>query len=674
MNKNSKCILEEIKRTLQHTNSRLLIDKILAFDEDLKKLNLDYLKDGWDEGSDIRTQSEEPTPNQHTMQPRKQDLRIKMMTLQNFRTFPSHDQIPFGITFTKSGCTEPCSIFLVGKNGTGKSTIFDALEWIYTGRVRNAENRGIYSHDALKAYLTYGFGNLENITVDSVIIGTRMTGLGNKDWNLNTNNPLCVPAICCSDMDIEEISKFGEDTIVGSGQDTLADRASEFQKFIRRQLGYEDCTVLLEKLKEIGEEISYLSHKIEQRKSLSYLSANDFKKIRKFLKVLCCEIKPVEAEKYRKYSKRKLIERCASNMNVPKVMKTNNYPFKELWIELQENTRLRDEMNRAPRGIGFIREGETDEAARPTIDEIGNRINEGVNHLEAIHKRINQALDQVNKPEVDDGYNDAITSLNNDLQFVENRCDGLPYRSFELQRLQGKYHLLGNAMLELSQKLLPKLAHLFEMEASDNVYTSKFPDKLNSFVKQVLNHYSEKGEEFEVRSTANSFEVIIRVKNKDGRTYETTPQKYLNTFRFRLYALLMKIALAFYYMKENNCLAPIVIDDVFNASDFENSVSLGHFVYNVYDAYQDVLGYNEPLQLIVLTHDEMIINAFQSGLKMKSSKMMERERRGFSDHEKCCIFGRLFPYSEAEEMNVEAGKYNDCKKEKLLNLYLEIGS
>ena len=255
MNKNSKCILEEIKRTLQHTNSKLLIDKILAFDEDLKKLNLDYLKEGWDEGGEISSPQEESTPNQHMMHPQRQDLRIRMMSLQNFRTFPSHDQIPFGITFTKSGCTEPCSLFLVGKNGTGKSTIFDALEWIYTGQVRNAESRGIYSHEALKTYLTYGFGDLENVTVDSAKIGTKMMGLGNKDWNLNANNPLCVPAICCSDMDIEEISKFGENPIVGSGYDTLVDRASEFQKFIRRQLGYEDCTILLEKLKEIENKI-----------------------------------------------------------------------------------------------------------------------------------------------------------------------------------------------------------------------------------------------------------------------------------------------------------------------------------------------------------------------------------------------------------------------------------
>ena len=80
---------------------------------------------------------------------------------------PRHD-LPYGVEFTNTS-GEPCSLFLVGKNGTGKSTIFDALEWIYAGKVSNAEDRGVKNQEKLYEYLTYGFNLVPGISPEKVI-------------------------------------------------------------------------------------------------------------------------------------------------------------------------------------------------------------------------------------------------------------------------------------------------------------------------------------------------------------------------------------------------------------------------------------------------------------------------------------------------------------------------
>ena len=669
MNSICKRILEVIKDHLQAVD-KPLVEKIIGFREDINRLSLDNLLTDWNEGEDVAPAQRQPSADivqqPVTIQQNPLDFRIKSLTLQNFRTYPEHVEQPYGLSFVKRSGEEPCSLFLVGKNGTGKSTIFDALEWIYTGIVRNAENRGVHTPTGLKSYLTYGFGSLNNISSDSVLLKVERTGTV-EEWGLDKKTPLCVPAICCSDMDIEEISKFGEDVQETVGN-IAEDRATRFAKFIRRQLGYEELTLLHKKLEDIGKTITESSTKIEKRKALSLLTSGDVKKIRQLLKAMCYDMKPAEALKFRKYSNRDLIEKSSNNRNIPKALQIKQYPFKDVWRKLQENVKLINEMDQTHRGLGYIPEN----PERPTRTEIDNLIKNGIDRLVAIHKRLNQAWDETHKEGAEDGYNDAIMSLNNDISFLESGCGDLPDKIYELNRIQVRYRTLGSSMLALNQNLVLKLARLFENDEEENGHTNKYPDRLNAFIKQVLNHYREKGEEFDIRSTSNSFEVIIHVKDEKGRSFDTTPQQYLNTFRFRLYAVLLKIALAFYYMKENNCLAPIVIDDVFNASDFENSVSLGQFVYSVYDAYQDVLDNKAPLQMIVLTHDEMIVNAFQNGIKWKSKNMAERESRGYSNHENYCIFGRLFPYMEAESVNQETKKSGAYGA--FLNLYMEIGS
>ena len=69
-------------------------------------------------------------------------------------------------------------------------------------------------------------------------------------------------------------------------------------------------------------------------------------------------------------------------------------------------------------------------------------------------------------------------------------------------------------------------------------------------------------------------------------------------------------------MKIWNINAPLVFDDVFTASDFDNSVNIDRFFRRVYETYEKLkLGNKNELQIILFSHDEVVLNCVSSVIK-----------------------------------------------------------
>jgi hypothetical protein len=64
------------------------------------------------------------------------DLRIKNITLKSVRGFPNADK-PFGIDFTNAN-DKPQSLIILGGNASGKSSIYDAIEYSYCNSIGEA--------------------------------------------------------------------------------------------------------------------------------------------------------------------------------------------------------------------------------------------------------------------------------------------------------------------------------------------------------------------------------------------------------------------------------------------------------------------------------------------------------------------------------------------------------
>ena len=110
--------------------------------------------------------------------------------------------------------------------------------------------------------------------------------------------------------------------------------------------------------------------------------------------------------------------------------------------------------------------------------------------------------------------------------------------------------------------------------------------------------------------------------------------KYLNTFHFRLFSTMVGISIAIASRRNTQVNLPLVLDDVFYASDFENRTSVEMFLKQVFNAFKTYTP-DLPLQLILFTHDQLI---FESAIKVV------KEIEGTD-----IAFAKLFPYTEAQD-------------------------
>ena len=113
-------------------------------------------------------------------------------------------------------------------------------------------------------------------------------------------------------------------------------------------------------------------------------------------------------------------------------------------------------------------------------------------------------------------------------------------------------------------------------------------------------------------------------------------------------------------MKKIKKILPIVIDDIFSSSDFNNSNRLDYLIFNIFSLYHRHInkGCNcdIPLQLIILTHDNLAKLSLEKGFK---ASMMARKLT--SD----MISKRIFAPNDI------LVKENVFSKDNVINLYLQ---
>ena len=132
------------------------------------------------------------------------DFRVKWITLQNFRSIPNVDGEPYGIRFTDSA-GHPQSLFLVGRNGTGKTTIFSALEHHYLSSSSLSSEMGV---EALNI-LTFGFRRIQGNEPLNAYINVQTIDGMSKEESLYGHPPVCSPASFCSEYDLIQMSHKG---------------------------------------------------------------------------------------------------------------------------------------------------------------------------------------------------------------------------------------------------------------------------------------------------------------------------------------------------------------------------------------------------------------------------------------------------------------------------------
>lgn len=211
---------------------------------------------------------------------------------------------------------------------------------------------------------------------------------------------------------------------------------------------------------------------------------------------------------------------------------------------------------------------------------------------------------------------------------------------------------------EKINELQEQMSQFEEVKAAASAYSKVYHNSLNeeinkSFapikmvVEEVLENYfkfdnrdielviSKQAEEFDEETGEIISEIITaQLKLKNQTTPLQSVAKYLNTFHFRLFSTMVGISIAIASRRNTKVNLPLVLDDVFYASDFENRTSVESFLKQIFNAFKTYTP-DLPLQLILLTHDQLI---FESAIKVV------REIEGTD-----IAFAKLFPPSEAQD-------------------------
>jgi len=545
------------------------------------------------------------------------DHRIKNLYLKNFRTFPYIEgSVPYGIKFTDEH-NNPSSLFLLGSNGTGKTTLFSALEYYYSGAVSYALSR---EEGNFKRFLTFGFGQIDSIKTDNVILGIEHNEVSNvNEYNLDKSQNISSLAPFCSEYDFQRI-------IQENGNIT---------GFVLEQLGYSDLYKLRNRIEEIIKErknySAHLAHLIENQKEL--LTPED-------MRLLMNELIRHSLPRFRfdKLNDEAIDEKIDEIEEKQKELK--NLAFYTIWNQIYNNNKIAINKN-------------TDEVTKTAAQ---NAIDENRNKIKVLYKRLYELLDKRQKGKLDVKWLTKTTNqlqeeleLSKDLTFVNDTV----FLKKRKEETDSKTNTLDNLRTLIDNKI----KEIFD----------EFIKDFASFIVESLKFFSDKKEKFGLitsigeQSSGNSENICkLKIHIDEFGGYEAHTHEYLNTFRFELFVITLKVALAINYMQRHKVILPIVIDDVLNANDFSNSIKIEKLIYYINKKYIEHIyhdGCNIPMQLIVFTHDEKILNDFKKGF-VKSEHLYCNVNKDSQKTERTYIMGRLFPYSMAENIYGKTKDYH----------------
>jgi hypothetical protein len=141
---------------------------------------------------------------------------------------------------------------------------------------------------------------------------------------------------------------------------------------------------------------------------------------------------------------------------------------------------------------------------------------------------------------------------------------------------------------------------------------------------------------------------VIVAQIIDKRTGELiTPDLYFNTFRYKLFALMISLSLALATRQKYKINLPLVMDDLFSGSDFVSKNSFSEFLIKViqlFNKYTPEL----PLQFILFTHDDVI---FRSAMDAIFDPQASNESLEYNDYDlltRTTKVGRIFKPNDKE--------------------------
>lgn len=224
-----------------------------------------------------------------------------------------------------------------------------------------------------------------------------------------------------------------------------------------------------------------------------------------------------------------------------------------------------------------------------------------------------------------------IKRLTEQLELAKKRINEL---NPQIEKLRKDVALVRQIKSEL-EGFIP----LFDNEVNELINIAF--DPIQEIVETILKDYL-KEENLRLLITKKEKKIIIEeqevinniivanleyLDHETGKIKTVTPDMYFNTFRYKLFCLMVSLSLALATRKENKINLPLIIDDIFFASDFVSKNSFAEFLQKVIQLFYKQTP-DMPLQLILFTHDDLI---FRSAIDAIDNFRLENELKSLCD-------------------------------------------
>lgn len=494
------------------------------------------------------------------------DLRLSCFLFRGFRKYASpsvNDYQWYGLPAVRRD-RQPASLILLGENGSGKSSLFDAMEHMWTGTISEAHYRGF---DRIKDYLHNGEGiepDAHYYTIaDKYDFNTARSAI-NVDVAHFFLSEGSIQRLSCSLGDVGNWFPFFCECL----------GMVDLYYFSQGKGVYENIVEVLTKRVETPA-VSSSSFLAELRKNIRraslFLSSQSQRSVQHTIDNCRTILTSIDG------GADVDVQEAASRVVIPSALR--QIRVVKAWSA----------------AIATIPAG--DDA--PIEDSVFNAV----------------------KPTPLEQFTSALTALITGLEtyLVEGRNDALR----QLSETLTKYNAAIDAEANLTQSdrataaALLRRVEIFRKALSARIIAEVkafIDDSFASMIKDVFREkFLKEGESIDIDlSRIDSGVISVQVLLEGGGKRVTFhPSKYFNTFRFRLFFITLQAALCIRMMVVLGFRFPIVIDDIFYANDYRNKAELRHFFAVMDEAAERVLGDRLLLQLLFFTHDEQLVTALR---------------------------------------------------------------
>lgn len=516
------------------------------------------------------------------------DFRIRKLDIANFRKFHKEQGCPYQISCLNDD-KQLCSLFLVGKNSSGKTSIYTALEYLLTPtRISTMKQRNIQNRES---FLPYGNMKLKDIELKAVL---------NDGNGIDIEEPLklnlsLIPFFC-SDYDVQEIQ----------GQ-------TDLETVFARNLGFgsidyilnvlEDTKKRITNLETPGEDEAFTNVDVDVvQADLFYLGGykaktnkdeERFAGMIRMLDVLAKSLAKVDVKKIVSLDSTEFAAKLKVTLSAWDVAKELNA------LSLYQSKK--QQMARYQQIDDLLRYGNVVDAEEiyekvETIEAFAVEVARNASFLYKTFSGGNPA----SRREV------ALKAIL-DIGKLKQEMDRQ-----ELIRKNAESIKLQSGRIENVNCIYDAIYSLYEEDKDNLKKTSK------ELIVKLLNEFTMKDHDYDQKETIDIIEnedngrlkSIVRNKEIFGEDKYSTPERFYNSFRYKLYCISIKVVMAFMTMKMKGINAPLIFDDVFTASDFDNTVNISKFFEIVFRVFKEIEEKNmSELQIIMFTHDEVVLNS-----------------------------------------------------------------